>query len=115
MGGRSAAFIIAVAMIGSVHAQGPVHAQAPTTDTAGPDRNRQIARDFYQDLWFSQNTDRYATYVASTYVVHDTGDRKGVSEPAIEQKHIADFFWRNGRLSGEIDFQIAEGDMVATR
>jgi hypothetical protein len=53
--------------------------------------------------------------VAETYVVHDTGDRKSVTEPAVEQKNIADFFWANGELSGVIDYQIAEGDMVATR
>ena len=94
---------------------GLVEAQAPSTDAAGPERNKEIARAFYRDLWFSRNTDRYALYVAPTYVVHDTGDRKGVTEPAIEQKHIADFFWENGELSGVIDFQIAEGDLVATR
>jgi predicted SnoaL-like aldol condensation-catalyzing enzyme len=53
--------------------------------------------------------------VAEEYVVHDTGDRKNVTEPAIRQKRIADFFWSLGELSGEIDYQIAEGDLVATR
>ncbi|MEO0528571.1 MAG: ester cyclase, partial [Bacteroidota bacterium] len=54
-------------------------------------------------------------YVADTYVVHDIGDRKGVTEPAIEQKNIADFFWENGSFDGKIDYQVAEGDLVATR
>ena len=79
------------------------------------EENKRIARDFYQDLWFSDNTDNYGLYVASTYVVHDIGDRKGVTEPAVEQKHIADFFWGNGTLSGNIDYQLAEGNLVATR
>jgi len=77
--------------------------------------NKEIARNFYQDLWFTNNTDNYSKYVADTYVVHDIGDRKGVTEPAIEQKNIADFFWKNGEFDSKIDYQIAEGDLVATR
>jgi predicted SnoaL-like aldol condensation-catalyzing enzyme len=79
------------------------------------ERNKQTAREFYEDLWFSRNTDRYGEYVAETYVVHDVGERKGVTEQAVEQKNIADLFWSFGELDGEIDWQIAEDDMVATR
>ena len=77
--------------------------------------NKKIARNFYQDLWFTNNTSKYIDYVANEYIVHDIWDRKGVTEPAIEQKNIADMFWRNGELKGIIDYQIAEGDLVATR
>lgn len=77
--------------------------------------NKEIARNFYQDLWFTNNTDNYMEYVAEEYLVHDIGDRKGVTEPAIEQKNIADFFWENGDFDSKIDYQIAEGDLVATR
>ena len=77
--------------------------------------NKEIARNFYQDLWFTNNTEKYGDYVANEYVVHDIFERKGVTEPAIEQKNIADRFWENGELHGEIDYQIAEGDLVATR
>jgi len=77
--------------------------------------NKEIARNFYQDLWFSNNTDKYVDYVAEQYVVHDIWDRKNVTEPAIEQKYIADQFWDNGELSGALDYQIAEGNLVATR
>ncbi|MEO1054427.1 MAG: ester cyclase [Bacteroidota bacterium] len=77
--------------------------------------NKQIALQFYQDLWFTNNTDKYAEYVAEEYVVHDIGDRKGVTEPAIEQKIIADRFWEGGSWNSTIDYQIAEGDLVATR
>jgi predicted SnoaL-like aldol condensation-catalyzing enzyme len=77
--------------------------------------NKEIARDFYQDLWFTDNTDRYIEYVADEYVVHDIFDRKNVVEEAVVQKEIADMFWDNGTLSGKIDYQIAEGDLVATR
>ncbi|MCH2214909.1 MAG: ester cyclase [Flavobacteriales bacterium] len=83
--------------------------------TERKERNKEIARDFYQDLWFTNNTDKYADYVADEYVVHDIGDRKGVTEPAIEQKEIADFFWENGSWDSKINYQIAEGDLVATR
>lgn len=77
--------------------------------------NKEIARNFYQDLWFTNNTEKYEDYVANKYIVHDIFDRKGVTEPAIEQKNIADKFWENGELNGEIDYQIAEGDLIATR
>ena len=90
-------------------------AQRTETEPTLQARNKELARAFYEDLWFSRNTDRFADYVADTYVVHDIGDRKGLTEPAVEQKNIADLFWKHGDLSGEIDFQVAEGDLVATR
>ncbi len=77
--------------------------------------NKEIARNFYQDLWFTNNTEKYKDYVADEYVVHDIFERKDLTEPAIEQKNIADMFWENGELNGKIDYQIAEGDLVATR
>lgn len=92
-----------------------VAAQDTRADSTIEASNKALARAFYEDLWFNQRTENYADYVAETYVVHDTGDRKGVTEPAVEQKHIADFFWKHGRLSGDIDYQIADGDLVATR
>lgn len=79
------------------------------------ERNKEIARNFYQDLWFTNNTGKYADYVAAEYVVHDIGDRKGVTEPAVEQKLTADRFWENGTWDSKINYQIAEGDLVATR
>jgi predicted SnoaL-like aldol condensation-catalyzing enzyme len=79
------------------------------------DINKEIARNFYQDLWFTNNTDKYIDYVANEYIVHDIFERKGLTEPAIEQKNIADMFWENGELNGKIDYQIAEGNLVATR
>lgn len=93
-----------------------IKAQEPNvTENDQTDINKEIARNFYQDLWFTNNTDNYQKYVAEEYVVHDIGDRKGVIEPAIEQKNIADFFWKNGEFDCKIDYQIAEGDLVATR
>ena len=77
--------------------------------------NKEIVRNFYNDLWFNNNTEKYGKYVADRYKVHDIGDRKGVMEDAVEQKNIADFFWKNGNLKCKLDFQLAEGDLVATR
>ena len=79
------------------------------------ERNKRLAREFYEKLWFSDQSDSYAEYVADTYVVHDVGPRKGVTEQAAEQKAIADFFHAMGTMTGEIDYPIAEGDKVATR
>ncbi len=90
-------------------------ADAQTGPPLSNDRNKEIARNFYEDLWFSRKTDRYANYVADSFVVHDIGKRKNVIEPAVRQKEIADKLWDNGSLSGHIDFQIAEGDLVMTR
>lgn len=101
----TAVFAISLALSTAAGAQ-----QAPS-----PEENEAIARGFYEDLWFNNRTENYASYVADTYVVHDIGDRKGVTEPASEQQAIADFFWRNGEMSGEIDYQIAQDDLVATR
>ncbi|MEM9895920.1 MAG: nuclear transport factor 2 family protein [Bacteroidota bacterium] len=77
--------------------------------------NKEIARKFYQDLWFSRNTDKYSDYFADEYVVYDVGEPESATEAAITQKEIADFFWANGEMSGEIDYQVADGNKVATR
>lgn len=98
--------------------QSAVTAQTLSTQAAIDsleEHNKKIARSFYEDLWFSNNTDRYSKYVAEEYVVHDIGDRKNVTERGIEQKEIADFFHSQGEMTGTIDYQIAEGDLVATR
>jgi predicted SnoaL-like aldol condensation-catalyzing enzyme len=79
------------------------------------ERNKALARRFYEQVWFSHNLSAVDELVAPTYVVHDIGDRKAVTEPADEQKKTADFFWQRGTMSGTIDYQIAEGDLVATR
>ncbi|WP_265587056.1 ester cyclase [Sphingomicrobium arenosum] len=79
------------------------------------ERNKRLAREFYEKLWFSNQTDAYADYVADNYVVHDIGERKNMTEQAIEQKTVADIFHASGTMSGRIDYQIAEGDLVATR
>ncbi len=79
------------------------------------ERNKTLAREFFEALWFSNRTDSFDNYVAEEYVVHDTGDRKNVTEPAVTQKEIADFLHSQGDMTGSIDFQIAEGDLVATR
>lgn len=87
----------------------------PQSSPSLTEQNKALARGFYEDLWFSNNTDRFERYVAEEYVVHDIGERKGVTEPAVEQKNIADFLHAQGKMTGSIDFQIAEGDLVATR
>jgi predicted SnoaL-like aldol condensation-catalyzing enzyme len=116
----SRAFSLVTLVVFLVQMSHPAHAQsASVTNASASDSleaaNKAIARAFYEDLWFTNHTDRYSEYVADEYVVHDIGDRKGVVEQAIEQKNIADFFHSNGNMTGSIDYQIAEGDLVATR
>jgi predicted SnoaL-like aldol condensation-catalyzing enzyme len=94
-----------------------LHAQSETpSETSQTEINKQIVNGFYQDLWFTNNTDNYAEYVADEYVAHDIGDRKNSVEPAVVQKEIADRFWKHTtNWETSVDFQIAEGDLVATR
>lgn len=95
-----------------------VHNKSPAPDTVSDslvERNKARARAFYEDLWFFDRTDRFDRYVADEYVVHDIGERKNVTEAAIRQKEIADFLHAQGEMTGSIDYQIAEGDLVATR
>lgn len=89
----------------------------PATILAGEaeETNKALARRFYEQVWFSNNPAAVDELVAPTYFVHDIGDRKNVTEPAERQKEIAEYFWQRGTMTGKIDFQIAEGDLVATR
>lgn len=93
----------------------PSGATAQSCDPAQIEANKRLARLFYRDLWFTDNRDNYRAYVADNYVVHDTRGVRGVTEPAVAQKEIADFFWDNADLTGEIQFQIADCNRVATR
>jgi len=106
------AFIILLVLVFQINAYSQQDSLYHKTQTT---INKEIARHFYEDLWFTNNTSKYKNYVADEYVVHDIWKRKGITELAIEQKNIADRFWNNGELQGEIDYQIAEGNLVATR
>jgi Uncharacterized protein conserved in bacteria len=88
-----------------------------TTIVAGEteEANKALARRFYEEVWFSHHPETIDELVAPTYFIHDTGGRENVTEPAERQKEIAEFFWQRGTMTGKIDFQIAEGDLVATR
>lgn len=113
-------------MLPSVHAQDSLNSQDPQATYL-----KEIARGFYQDLWFSNNTEAWDKYVADEYYIHDIGmDRLGEEpgiiqgevagdnyavEAGITQKEIADFFWENGEMSGDIQYQLTHDDMVATR
>ncbi|QLE01729.1 ester cyclase [Galbibacter sp. BG1] len=88
---------------------------APYDSISQIEKNKKLVKGFYEDLWATDNTQNYSKYLADEYVVHDIGERKNVTEPAIEQKIIADRFWDNGTNKVTIDYQIAEGDLVATR
>lgn len=79
------------------------------------EQNKALARRFYEEVWFKNNPAVVDELVAPTYVAHDIGDRKNSMEPAEEQKKIAQFFWDRGTMTGNVDYQIAEGDLVATR
>ncbi len=92
-------------------ATAPESAAAPTQQEV----NKALATRFYNEVWFSRNPDVVDEIIAPNYTIHDIGDNKGLTEPAAMQKDVAEMFWNNGNMSGTIDFQIAEGDLVATR
>ena len=79
------------------------------------EQNKALARRFYEEVWFKNNPAVVDEIVAPTYIAHDIGDRKNSMEQADEQKKIAQFFWDRGTMTGTIDYQIAEGELVATR
>ncbi len=79
------------------------------------EQNKALARRFYEEVWFKNNPAAVDEIVAPTYIAHDIGERKNSMEQAEEQKKIAAFFWERGTMTGTIDYQIAEGDLVATR
>lgn len=77
--------------------------------------NKALARRFYEEVWFRNNPAVIDELVAPTYIAHDIGNRKNSMEKAEEQKEIAQYFWDRGSMTGTIDYQVAEGDLVATR
>ena len=79
------------------------------------EQNKALARRFYEEVWFKNNPAVVDELVAPTYIAHDIGDRKNSMEQANEQKEIAQFFWDRGSMTGSIDYQVAEGDLVVTR
>jgi len=89
----------------------------PTVAFAGEteEQNKVLARRFYEEAWFKNNPGVVDELFAPTYIAHDIGARKNSMEQASEQKDIAQFFWDRGSMTGSIDYQIAEGDLVATR
>lgn len=107
--------LAAICLACCLEAQPQTDSTAQAQQQAREARNKEIAYNFYKHLWLTNNTDNYALYMADTYVAHDIGERKNVTEPAIEQKIIADRFWDNGTWDSKINYQLADGDLVATR
>ena len=79
------------------------------------EQNKALALRFYEEVWFKNNPAAVDEIFAPTYIAHDIGERKNSMEAASQQKEIAQFFWDRGTMTGSIDYQIAEGDLVATR
>ena len=77
--------------------------------------NKELAKRFYENVWFTRNLDVVDELVAEEYRLNDIAPDGDIVEAASMQKEVADFFWQNGKMTGEIDFMIAKGDLVATR
>lgn len=95
-----------------------VQAQEPTSSDCNKEtqeKNKALAKELYEKVWFSNNPEVVDKLVAKEYTLHDIGEDKNIKETPQDQKDIAQFFWDNGKMSGSIDYQIAECDLVATR
>lgn len=71
----------------------------------------ELARQFYQQVWFSDHPGVVDQLFVPEYVIHDTGGIDGFIEPAEMQKGIVGFLRENGQISGTIDYQIVQGDL----
>ncbi len=95
-----------------------IQAQEPSNSNCNEEteeKNKALAKEFYEKVWFSNNPETVDKLVAKEYTLHDIGDDKNIKETPQDQKDVAQFFWDNGKMSGSIDYQIAECDLVATR
>ena len=85
---------------------------------ATPEANKAAARRFYDDVWFAHKVDVVDELFAAEYVNHDPRDpdprlrTEGRKLPRDSQKLLAR---QHHASTGRIDFQIADGDRVATR
>jgi predicted SnoaL-like aldol condensation-catalyzing enzyme len=80
------------------------------------ERNKALARRFYEEAWFKGNPQAAVEIFAPRYKVFDPRGRMGVLEPASAQADIARRWCvDNGDCSkSEIVWQMADGDRVAT-
>ena len=63
-----------------------------------------------------KNVTRFLTITLTSFLLSSCANMQAMLESqAEEQKEIADFFWENGSWDSKINYQIAEGDLVATR
>ena len=85
---------------------------------ATPEANKAVARRFYEDVWFAHKVEAVDELFAAEYVNHDPRDpdpgmrAAGRKVPRDTQKSLAR---QHGSSTGRIDYQLAEGDRVATR
>lgn len=80
------------------------------------DRNKALARRFFEEAWFKGNPQAAAEIFAPRYKAFDPRGRMGVEESASAQVNIArQWCVENGDCSkSEIVWQMADGDRVAT-
>lgn len=85
-------------------------------DSSAAQRNKQIARDFYEKVWFHGDAEAASRYFAPTYRINDPGRGFGLTEHARTQIDIARQWCRDRGdcRSSQIVSQVAEGDTVAT-
>ena len=86
---------------------------------ATPEAHKASARRFYEEVWFGHKPDLVDELFAAEYINHDPRDpdekarAEGRKAPRSTQKELAR--QQAAGSKGRIDFQVAEGDRVATR
>ena len=86
---------------------------------ATPEAHKAAARRFYEEAWFGHKPEVVDELFAAEFVNHDPRDAdlkaraEGRKAPRSTQKELVAS--QHAGSQGRIDFQVAEGDRVATR
>jgi steroid delta-isomerase-like uncharacterized protein len=80
-----------------------------------PEANKALVRGFYEEVWNRGNLDFADDVFAPEYLRHDFRASEPEPGPAGQKRIAADFRAAFPDLSFEVDFVLAEGDLVAGR
>ena len=79
------------------------------------EQNKALIRRFYEEVWNNGNFDVAEEIFAADYLRHDLRPGKALPGPEGQKRIAADFRAAFPDLAMQVDFMIAEGDMVMAR
>ena len=77
--------------------------------------NKTLVRHFYEEVWVKGNLDAADDVFAPGYVRHDLRATQAIAGPEGQKRIAADFRAAFPDLSFDVEFLLAEGDLVAGR